>query len=118
MDHYVDMLNSSIDSRMANVMDNHYFILFLEVLLVVYVILVVPRMPPGLVNLLDNPYVTVIGLALVIYSYNKNATLSILLAIALVMTLHVVSKYRMLEDMAYPYNPHDRVDRDHYSPAD
>jgi energy-converting hydrogenase Eha subunit E len=67
---------------------------------------------------LDNPYVTIVGLALVIYSYNKNATLSILIAIALVMTLHVVSKYRMLENMAYPYDSHDHVSQDHYSPAE
>lgn len=69
------------------VFDNEIVVAVLAIILVLYSSLAAPKLPAGIAGFLENPWVRLLFIALIAFLATKNAMLSILVALAFVLTI-------------------------------
>ena len=90
-------LNNYLNNSLRFVNSNVYASTIIGLFLVLYGGLAKPKLPSFIRNLFNNPIFRVLILALIMYRGNKNPQLSIMLAVAFVITLNLVSEQETIE---------------------
>lgn len=84
-----------LDSRLSKLVSNPYVAVSLKVFICLYAAFAAPSLPKNVALLLDSTIVRVIFAALIVYSAIKDPVLSILLAIAFIVTLQKAGEYKL-----------------------
>jgi hypothetical protein len=80
-------------SKSLSFLDNQYISTALIVLLISYSSLAAPKLPEKVIRIFDYTIVKILVFFLIAFWANKNPTVSILIAVALIVTLQILSKY-------------------------
>lgn len=92
------------NNRINPIVNNSYVSLALQVLLIIYIMNLAPKLPLNVMKFLNNPLIVVAALFLIIYTSTKNATTAILLAVAVVVTMHTINKYKNMSSLLNTIN--------------
>lgn len=80
-------------------LDNQYVSAILTIILIVYASLAAPRLPENVAALFDNPIVKLILFFLIVYLAKHNATIAIIAAVAVLVSLMTLNKWNMNREM-------------------
>lgn len=72
----------------------------IKVFLVAYVSLVAPKLPPKVLRLLDNPFVKMVFVGLIVYVGTKDLATALLLSVAFIMTMLSLVKLETVSTVA------------------
>jgi uncharacterized membrane protein YdjX (TVP38/TMEM64 family) len=95
MEKITSEINSKLNTLMLNfdnLMLNPIFATVITIILAVYAALASPRLPNFIKTLFDNSIFKIIIITFIGYRANKNPQLSLMVAIAFVVTLNVISE--------------------------
>lgn len=95
----MDTLSAKIESFFKN----DYVSSILSLILILYAGLVAPKLPPKIIMFLDNPIIKLLFFFLIIYISRKNATVAIISAIGVLVTLMTISKYKFDMELVKNY---------------
>ena len=84
--------------KLLNLSKNNYLVNFVKVFLLLYASFARPSLPDFLKDIMKNPLVKILILTLVLYIGNKDPQISLLIAVAFVITMNMLSEQELLED--------------------
>tara|TARA_Y100000996_G_scaffold409223_1_gene389550 strand:- start:572 stop:1177 length:606 start_codon:yes stop_codon:yes gene_type:complete len=91
-------INKIIDqseTQMKKVMRNPYVYGLLNILLISYSCLIVPKLPENILALLDNIVAKIVVVFLIAYVSNKNASVSLMIAVAFIVTIQLINQNKI-----------------------
>ena len=91
----MEKFNTTVNSWLSIFDKNPYASTILTVVLALYAAMAAPRLPPKMAELLDNPIVKVLFIFLLGWTANKNPSVALIAAIALMITMHTISRYQI-----------------------
>lgn len=103
MENYSKQFNSVVDHNLGWVHTNKYVLPVLSLFLGVYVALARPKLPNFVAKLFENPVFRLITIAYIIYRGNHDPQLSLMIAAAFLITIHMINKQK-IEKMTCPPN--------------
>tara|TARA_B100000963_G_C22630279_1_gene674588 strand:+ start:66 stop:740 length:675 start_codon:yes stop_codon:yes gene_type:complete len=77
-------------------LDNVYISTAIKVFIGLYAAFAAPKLPPTLVNLMDNTLVRIIFAFVIVLTATRDPSIAILIAIAFIITLQTANKYRLI----------------------
>ena len=90
--------------NISNILDyaftNPYSKTILSLLLVLYGGLAAPKLPKKIIMLFDNNIFKIIYLSLIVYLGHKDPKFAIMIAIAFIVSMDALSKYKMFENFS------------------
>lgn len=73
--------------------------LVIKALLIIYAVIIVPRLPKVVIKLFNNPLVKLVILAMIIYTGVKDPIMSLLIAVAFVITMMTLNKLETINNL-------------------
>jgi len=95
---FSDSFNSFVSPKIS-FLNNEYVSAFLMVILIAYASLAAPRLPENIVKVLDHPLAKLIVFFLIVYLARYNASVAIVAAVAVLITLMTLNKYNVQREM-------------------
>jgi len=89
----MERFNSTVNNGMSFMSGNQYISAFLAILIIGYAGLAAPKLPEKVARIFDYTIVKIFILFVIAYMANKNPMISILMAVAIVVSLQTLSKY-------------------------
>jgi hypothetical protein len=86
-------------SKYLSFLDNEYVSASLSLLLILYASFIAPKLPEKYIQYFQNPFIQLILFFIIVFVYQKNATLSLLIAIAVLVTLMLVNNQIVLKSV-------------------
>ena len=80
-----------------NFLNNQYVTSALTLFLILYAGLIRPRLPDFLATLFENPFFRLLFLFLLAYVSSRNSQVALIVAVAFMVTMHILSTQRMAE---------------------
>ena len=77
-------------------LDNVYISTAIKVFIGLYAAFAAPKLPPSLVNLMDNTLVRIVFAFVIVLTATRDPSIAILIAIAFIITLQTANKYRLI----------------------
>lgn len=78
---------------------NEYITAAIGLFLIVYASYAAPKLPPSILKLFENPLFKLLIFFLIVYIARLNATIAIIAAVALMVTIHALNKMQIEEKM-------------------
>lgn len=75
--------------------NNEYVTAMLTIFLIVYASYAAPKLPPYILKLFDNPLFKLLIFFLIVYTSRRNPTVAIVAAVALMVTIHALNKFKL-----------------------
>lgn len=95
MDKYSEQFNTIVNENLGWVHTNKYTLPVLSLFLGVYVALARPKLPNFIVKLFENPVFRLVMIAYIIYRGNQDPQLSLMIAAAFLITMHMINKQKI-----------------------
>jgi hypothetical protein len=95
MDKYSEQFNSVVNKNLGWIHTNKYVLPVLSLFLGVYVALARPTLPNFVVKLFENPVFRLVMISYIIYRGNKDPQLSLMIASAFLITMHMINKQKV-----------------------
>jgi hypothetical protein len=94
LDESIRLFDSSVNNLMANIDGNEYLASALALFLIIYAGLAAPKLPSYIARLFDNAIFRFVLLFLVAYSANKNPTVAVIAAVALIVSIMTLNRLK------------------------
>jgi len=94
----MDLFNSIIDTTEQHLnvlMDNTYLSAIIKVLLIMYGCIIAPKLPTSVLRLLDNTFVKILFVILIIFMAKRDLGISLLIAIGFILTLQLINQNKL-----------------------
>lgn len=107
----MNSFDSLVNKNLGWVHDNKYILPIMTLILGLYAALARPKLPKFVEKLFNNPVFRLIVISYIIYRGNKDPQLSIMIAAAFLITMHMINKKKVnnlickIENMATPPPP-------------
>jgi outer membrane biosynthesis protein TonB len=107
----MNSFDSLVNKNLGWVHDNKYILPIMTLILGLYAALARPKLPKFVEKLFNNPVFRLIVISYIIYRGNKDPQLSIMIAAAFLITMHMINKKKVnnlickIENMATPPQP-------------
>jgi hypothetical protein len=107
----MNSFDSLVNKNLGWVHDNKYILPIMTLILGLYAALARPKLPKFVEKLFNNPVFRLIVISYIIYRGNKDPQLSIMIAAAFLITMHMINKKKVnnlickIENMAAPPPP-------------
>lgn len=95
MDKYSQQFNSLVNNNLGWVHENKYVLPVLSLFLGIYVALARPKLPSFVEKLFENPIFRLVMISYIIYRGNKDPQLSLMIAAAFLITMHMINKQKV-----------------------
>lgn len=95
MEKYSEQFNSVINENLGWIHTNNYVLPILSLFLGVYVALARPKLPNFITKLFENPVFRLVMISYIIYRGNKDPQLSLMIAAAFLITMHMINKQKI-----------------------
>lgn len=95
MERYSEQFNSIVNENLGWVHQNKYVLPVLSLFLGVYVALARPVLPNFVAKLFENPVFRLLMISYIIYRGNKDPQLSLMIAAAFLITIHMLNKQKV-----------------------
>jgi hypothetical protein len=95
MEGYSKQFDSIINQNIGWIHKNQYTLPILSLFLAVYVALARPKLPNFVTKLFENPVFRFIMIAYIMYRGNRDPQLSLMIAAAFLITMHMINKQRV-----------------------
>ena len=92
----IDPLVSGSEKVLNRALDNVYISTALKVFIGLYAAFAAPKLPPTLVNLMDNTLVRIAFAFVIVLTATRDPSLAIMVAVAFIITLQTANKYRLI----------------------
>ncbi|QKF93861.1 hypothetical protein QKU48_gp0403 [Fadolivirus algeromassiliense] len=100
LDNAVKSFDNAARGLLSYIDNNEYVTAMLTIFLIVYASYAAPKLPPYILKLFDNPLFKLLIFFLIVYTARKNPTVSIVAAVALMVTIHALNKFKVDQLMA------------------
>jgi hypothetical protein len=90
----------SLDQVLGDALENQYVSAGVTLLLVLYAGVAAPRLPRMVKRLFENPVFRVLVLSVIVYKGNKDPKLSLMIAVAFVVSMNILNKEHFKENFA------------------
>ena len=100
----MDQFNSIVNDNLGWIHENKYVFHTLSLFLGMYVALARPKLPTFIAKLFENPLFRIVVISYIVYRGNKDPQLSIMIATAFLVTMHMINKTRVEN---FSTSPHD-----------
>jgi hypothetical protein len=94
----MDLVNSIIDTTEQHLnilMDNTYLSAIIKVLLIMYACLIAPKLPPTVLQFLDNTLVKILVVVIMVFTIKKDLGVGLLIAVGFIMTFQLINKNKL-----------------------
>ena len=91
----MNSFDSFVNNNLGWVHENKYVLPVLSLILGVYAALARPKLPKFLEKLFENPIFRLVMISYIIYRGNKDPQLSIMIAAAFLVTMHMINKQKL-----------------------
>jgi hypothetical protein len=92
---HMNSFDSFVNNNLGWVHENKYVLPVLSLILGVYAALARPKLPKFLEKLFENPIFRLVMISYIIYRGNKDPQLSIMIAAAFLVTMHMINKQKL-----------------------
>ena len=92
----ISPLVSGSEKILNRALDNVYISTALKVFIGLYAAFAAPKLPPTLVNLMDNTLVRIAFAFVIVLTATRDPSLAIMVAVAFIITLQTANKYRLI----------------------
>lgn len=89
-------LIAPIEKVLNRGLDNIYINTALKVFIGLYAAFAAPKLPPSLVNLMDNVFVRIGFAFIIVFMAVRDPSIAIMIAVAFIITLQTANKYRLI----------------------
>lgn len=96
----VQSFDNNVKSALSFLDRNQYISAAITVFLIVYAGMAAPRLPEYIARLFDNSFFKLLILFLIAYAARENPTVAIIAAIGLMVTLQVLNRYKINQQLA------------------
>ena len=99
MEEVQNIINPVVDASekvINRALDNVYISTAIKVFIGLYAAFAAPKLPPSLVNLMDNTFVRIIFAFVIVLTATRDPSIAILIAIAFIITLQTANKHRLI----------------------
>jgi hypothetical protein len=99
MEEVQNIINPVVDASekvLNRALDNVYISTAIKVFIGLYAAFAAPKLPPSLVNLMDNTFVRIIFAFVIVLTATRDPSIAILIAIAFIITLQTANKHRLI----------------------
>jgi len=100
IDTAVKSFDNAARGALSYIDNNEYITAMLTLFLIVYASYAAPRLPPYILKLFDNPLFKILIFFLIVYTSRKNPTVAIVAAVALMVTISALNKFKVDQMMA------------------
>ena len=130
----INPLVSGSEKVLNRALDNVYIGTALKVFIGLYAAFAAPKLPPTLVNLMDNTLVRIAFAFVIVLTATRDPSLAIMIAVAFIITLQTANKYRLINTSLsvsepgestwlpsakdHPMMEDDEVSQDEQTPSD
>ncbi len=91
----MEQFNSVVNQKLGWIHENKYVLPVLSLFLGVYAALARPKLPKFIAKLFENPVFRLVMIAYIIYRGNKDPQLSLMIAAAFLITMHMINKQQV-----------------------
>ena len=91
----MDQFNLLVNNNLSWVHENKYVFHTLSLFLGMYAALARPKLPTFIAKLFENPFFRIVVISYIVYRGNKDPQLSIMIATAFLVTIHMINKTRV-----------------------
>ena len=95
MERYSEQFDSLVNENLGWVHTNSYVLAVLSLFLAVYVAVVRPVLPQFVQRLFENPVFRLVLISYILYRGNKDPQLSLMIAAAFLITMHMINKQKV-----------------------
>jgi hypothetical protein len=95
MERYSEQFDSLVNQNLGWVHSNSYVLAVLSLFLAVYVAVVRPVLPQFIQRLFENPVFRLVLISYILYRGNKDPQLSLMIAAAFLITMHMINKQKV-----------------------
>ncbi len=99
----MEQFNSVVNKNLGWIHENKYVLPVLSLFLGVYAALARPKLPKFVAKLFENPVFRLVMIAYIIYRGNKDPQLSLMIAAAFLITMHMINK-QQVESISVNYD--------------
>lgn len=92
----ISPLVSGSEKVLNRALDNVYISTALKVFIGLYAAFAAPKLPPTLVNVMDNTLVRIAFAFVIVLTATRDPSLAIMIAVAFIITLQTANKYRLI----------------------
>lgn len=96
----INAITRQADSYLQPVLRNPYVMAVLKVTIALYAAQLAPKIPASASNLLNNTFVKILAIALIVYLSEKDLQLALMLAVLYVISINLLSGRSFLESFA------------------
>ena len=105
----MEQFNTVVNQNLGWVHENKYVLPVLSLCLGMYAALARPKLPSFIAKLFENPVFRLVVIAYIIYRGNKDPQLSLMIAAAFLITMHMINK-QQIESLSPAGKPRQCVD--------
>jgi hypothetical protein len=110
----MEQFNTIVNKNLGWVHENKYVLPVLSLCLGMYAALARPKLPNFIAKLFENPVFRLVVISYIIYRGNKDPQLSLMIAAAFLITMHIINK-QQVEKYSPDTKPRQCIDgRDEY----
>lgn len=95
LDNAMKTFDNTVRGMLSFVDNNEYITAALTLFLIVYASYAAPKLPPYILKLFDNPFFKLLIFFLIVYTARRNPTVAIVAAVALMVSIHALNKFKM-----------------------
>ncbi len=96
----INVVTKQADSLIKPALRNPYLMAVLKITIALYAAQLAPRLPSSVTSLLNNTFVKILAIAVIVYLSEKDLQLALMLAVLYVLSINVLSGRGILESFA------------------